>query len=131
MEISGTILLVDDDAVQAVTRQTVLRRAGYLAVATLDPQRALEQLRENEFAEPLLLVITDHRMPLMQGPEFVRALRQHQPSLPVLVITGLEDVEPEYAGLDVMILQKPLPPEQLLASVRALAAPRMVESLSR
>jgi len=40
------------------------------------------------------------------------------PSLPVIVISGLEEAEEEYDGLDVRFLVKPLPPDQLLANVR-------------
>jgi DNA-binding response OmpR family regulator len=57
-------------------------------------------------------------MPGMNGAEFVRELRKTMPSLPVLVISGLEEAQDEYDGLDVRFLLKPLPPEQLIASVR-------------
>ena len=46
-------------------------------------------------------VITDHIMPGMNGSQFVRELRKTQPHLPVMVISGLEEAEQEYAGLDV------------------------------
>jgi CheY-like chemotaxis protein len=39
----AAILLIDDNAVQAAIRQTVLRRAGYFVIAVLNPLRALEQ----------------------------------------------------------------------------------------
>ena len=40
---SATILLIDDNAVQAATRQTILKRAGYFVIAVLSPERALER----------------------------------------------------------------------------------------
>ena len=46
------ILLIDDNAVQAATRQTILKRAGYFVIAVLSPERALEQFRNNEFPAP-------------------------------------------------------------------------------
>ena len=39
----ATILLIDDNAIQAATRQTILKSAGYFVIAVLSPERALEQ----------------------------------------------------------------------------------------
>lgn len=116
---STTILLIDDNAIQAATRQTILKRAGYFVVAALDPARALEHIR-NGTATTVNLVITDHLMPGMNGAAFVRALRETHPALPVLVISGLDEAESEYAGLDVTFRLKPLLPDKLLASVHGL-----------
>jgi len=115
-----TILLIDDNAVQAATRQTILKRAGYFVIAVLNPQRALEQFRNNEFSDEIDLVITDHVMPGMNGSVFVHSLRELNPSLPVLVISGLEEAEPEYIGMRVTFRLKPLLPEDLLANVHEL-----------
>ena len=117
---AATILLIDDNAVQAATRQTILKRAGYFVIAVLNPMRALEQFRSDEFPAKIRLVITDHLMPGMTGSEFVRSIREFQPSLPVLVISGLADAEDEYAGLGVHFRLKPLLPDNLLASVHHL-----------
>lgn len=116
----ASILLVDDNAIQAATRQAILRRAGYFVVAALNPQRALEQIRDAKLAEEIGLVITDHVMPLMTGVEFVRHLRKLFPRLPVLVISGLEEAATEYADLDVHFRVKPLPPHDLLALVEQI-----------
>jgi CheY-like chemotaxis protein len=116
----ATILLLDDNAVQAATRQTILKRAGYFVIAALNPARALEQFQANDFSAAVQLVITDHLMPGMTGAEFVRALRRTHPVLPVLVISGLEDAEQEYAGLNVTFRMKPLLPDRLLETVHSL-----------
>ena len=117
------ILLIDDNAIQAATRQTILRRAGYFVIAALSPQRTLEQFQNNEFPEPIGLVITDHIMPGMNGSVFVKALRELHPDMPVLVISGLEEAEAEYAGMNVTFRLKPLLPDNLLASVHSLMPP--------
>jgi CheY-like chemotaxis protein len=124
----STILLIDDNAIQAATRQTILRRAGYFVFAALNPQRALEQFRENQFPEEIDMVITDHIMPGMNGAEFVRELRTIHPELPVLVISGLDEAEAEYGGLTVLFRQKPLLPDALLASVHSLLKTRTAAS---
>jgi DNA-binding response OmpR family regulator len=117
---TSAVLLIDDNAVQAATRQTILKRAGYFVIAALNPRRALEQFQSEEFPEKIGLVITDHIMPEMNGAEFVRRLRVTHPTLPVLVISGLEEAEEEYAGLNVLFRLKPLLPDNLLACVHGL-----------
>ena len=116
----ATLLLIDDNAVQAATRQTILKRAGYFVIAALNPGRALEQFQTGEFPATIQLVITDHLMPGMSGTEFVRALRRTHPTVPVLVISGLEEAEQQYAGLNVTFRMKPLLPENLLETVGRL-----------
>jgi len=113
-----TVLLIDDSAIQAATRQAVLRRAGYFVIAALDPVRVLEQLRHDKFPVPVGAAITDHVMPGMSGAEFVRELRRTHPTLPVMVISGEEDAEWEYAGMNVRFLVKPLMPDLLLLNLR-------------
>ncbi len=115
-----TVLLIDDNAIQATTRQAILRRAGYFVIAALDPARALEQFQHDGFAAPIGAVITDHVMPGMNGAEFVRELRRTHPELPVMVISGEEDAEAEYAGMNVRFLVKPLMPDLLLSNLRGL-----------
>jgi CheY-like chemotaxis protein len=114
------VLLLDDNAIQAGARQAILRRSGYFAIAVLNPKRALEQFQNDEFPAKICAVITDHIMPGMSGAEFVRELRKTHPNLPVMVISGLEEAEAEYAGMNVDFLLKPLPPDHLLAHLRAL-----------
>ena len=78
----ATILLIDDNAVQAATRQTILKRAGYFVIAALNPVRALEQLRHHEFPHTVDLILTDHIMPDMNGSEFITRLREFERPCP-------------------------------------------------
>ncbi len=117
------VLLIDDNAVQAATRQTILRRAGHFVIAVLNPRRALDQLKNGEYPVEIGLIITDHMMPEMNGAAFVQELRETHPNLPVLVISGLEEAEADYDGLNVVFRLKPLLPENLLASVYNLLKP--------
>jgi CheY-like chemotaxis protein len=117
---ASAVLLIDDNAIQAATRQTILKRAGYYVIAALNPVRALEQFQDDAFPAPIHAVITDHIMPGMNGAQFVRELRKTQPDLPIMVISGLEEAEQEYAGMNVRFLLKPLSPDLLLANLRYL-----------
>ena len=122
-----TLLLIDDNAIQAATRQTILKRAGYFVIAALNPQRALELFRTGEYPVAVQLVITDHIKPGMSGADFVRELRKLFPTLPVLVISGMEEAEAEYEGMNVLFRLKPLLPDHLLASVQSLIHTRQTE----
>ena len=117
---TASILLIDDNAIQAATRQTILKRAGYFVIAAMSPVRALERLQNADTATEIGMVITDHFMPGMSGAEFVRVLRRTHPTLPVLVISGLDEAQTEYEGLNVTFRLKPLLPDNLLASVHHL-----------
>jgi CheY-like chemotaxis protein len=123
----SAVLLIDDNAIQAATRQTILRRAGYYVIAVLNPVRALEQFCNDEFPAPIGSIITDHLMPGMSGAEFVRELRKTHPDLPVMVISGLEEAEPEYAEMNVRFLVKPLSPELLLRNLGEMLDPFVEE----
>lgn len=118
-----TILLVDDNAVQATVRQAILKRNGYAVITVLNPARALEQLRSGDFLSEINLVITDHIMPGMSGSTFVREIRGLQPQMPVLVISGLEEAAEEYEGLQIQFRVKPVQPEILLECVQQMAGP--------
>ena len=122
LEIASTVLLIDDNAVQAAIRQTILRRAGYFVITALNPARALEQFQKNEFPAEVSVLITDHVMPGMSGARFVRQLRAIHPHLPVMVISGMAEAEPEYEGLDVLFLVKPVSPDVLLSHLRDILA---------
>jgi DNA-binding response OmpR family regulator len=119
----ATLLLIDDNAIQAATRQTILKRAGYFVIAVLNPERALEQFRTDDLATPVDLVITDHLMPGMNGVEFITKVREFAPDVPVLVISGMEEAEAEYAGLNVHFRVKPVQPDALIACVNTLLSP--------
>jgi DNA-binding response OmpR family regulator len=66
----------------------------------------------------------------MSVVDFVRALRCTHPTLPVLVISGLEEAEQEYAGLNITFRMKPLLPDHLLATVHRLVQSDEVGSTS-
>jgi len=117
---TSAVLLIDDNPIQAATRQTILKRSGYFVIAALNPVRALQQFQNDEFPAEISAVITDHIMPGMNGSEFVAELRKTHPHLPVMVISGLEEAEFEYEGMNVRFMLKPLSPDLLLSNLRDL-----------
>jgi DNA-binding response OmpR family regulator len=123
------ILLVDDDPVQLHIRKLVLIGAGFSVSVATNAEAALALLRSEPLASDISAIVTDHILPGANGAEFVRQVRDVDPSVPIVVISGLSAAEDEYAGLNIAFLQKPCPPPELIALVRsvALASPgRMV-----
>jgi signal transduction histidine kinase/CheY-like chemotaxis protein len=99
------ILLVDDDRSIARLCQRLLERASFEVIACTDPMDAIRVLE----AQKSDLLITDIRMPVMDGFELIRRCKQLQPSLPVLVMTGFGSVDTAiqalYRGVDGLILK--------------------------
>lgn len=116
------ILLVDDNAIQAATRKTILERSGHTVKVAASGKTALEFLSSKEMRESLGLVITDHLMPGMNGPELVVEIRRRGIALPIIVLSGLPDAGVAYEGLDVTFRVKPLHPEALIDLARQLLA---------
>lgn len=120
---ASDILLVDDNAIQAATRKAILSRAGRSVLVAADGRQALELLQQAGTGYPVRMVVTDHFMPGMNGPQFVATLRAQYPNLPVLVLSGMAEAEDEYQEMDVIFRVKPLPPEELISLVRSLIDP--------
>lgn len=112
------ILVIDDNPMQLSVREAVLRAAGFSVVTADSAEQALELLGDRQASAGLRVILTDHVLPGASGDAFVRQLRNFSPSVPVLVITGMDEAEPEYAGLGVTFLHKPCAPEDLIAEVR-------------
>lgn len=112
------VLVIDDNPTQLCVREAVLRRAGLSVQTASTAEQALDILRDQESAADLRIIVTDHVLPGASGSVFVRELRRFRPSVPVVVITGMDEAESEYAGLGVIFLHKPCPPEEMIARVR-------------
>ncbi len=119
---SNTILLVDDNPVQAATRQAILVYSGNTVIVATNASHALALFENLDLARNVRLVITDHLMPKMNGPQFVAEIRKRFPALPVLVLSGMPDAESEYSGMNVVYRLKPIAPEELIQLTRSLCA---------
>ncbi len=113
------ILLVEDEERIAAFVKKGLAAEGYSCVRASDIEEALTQIR----AEPVDLVVLDLVLPDGSGLEVLAAIRRLKPSLPVLILTALDDVSSRVRGLDAGAddyLGKPFDFDELLARVRAL-----------
>jgi DNA-binding response OmpR family regulator len=106
------ILLIDDDATQLGVREAILRASGFaVAIATsAESGIALLRVAPRQFG----LIISDHFLAGATGVDIVRRVRSFLPQIPIVIISGMSGLESEYAGLDVVVRQKPLPPPELI-----------------
>lgn len=110
------VLLIDDNPVQLRVRETILRGAGFQVSIATTAESALAVLRgaKHKFG----VIVTDHVLPGATGADFVRELRKVDATTPVVVVSGMPDVAEEYEGLNAVVRQKPLPPQELIGLVR-------------
>jgi putative two-component system response regulator len=116
---------VDDEGVILQILRRLLEVQGFEPVTCNDPLTALSSFVEGAFD----VVITDIHMPGMDGLALMRSLREIQPELPVVVVTGHGTVDTAIQALRegaTGMLVKPFTGEELLAEVRrALASAQM------
>ena len=90
------VFLVDDDdgSREAMTR--TLERVGYTMCSFPSAEEALERLRAGDAVD---VIVSDVRMPGMDGYEFLREVRAEFPHLPFLLVTAFAEVEEAVAAL--------------------------------
>ncbi len=79
-----TILLIDDDPLVAFTVERMLQSGGYEVVRAPDGEKGIKLLKERKVD----LVITDIIMPVKEGIETIGEIREHDPLLPVIAVSG-------------------------------------------
>ena len=119
------ILIVDDDQRMTRTLADILTLAGYTPVEAFSGPDALEKIRTQRFD----CVLTDVRMPGMDGVEFHNQLHRSHPGLPVVLMTAYASDEIIRKGLDegvVGVFDKPLNITQMLGFFASLARNRVI-----
>jgi len=115
----ATLLLVDDNPHGLVARRTVLEELGYVVHTGASGEEALKLLADHKVD----LVITDFRMPNMDGVELIVRMRELRSDLPVILLSGF--VEPlglteKSTGADIVLSKSAGEVGLLVRSVRRL-----------
>jgi two-component system cell cycle sensor histidine kinase/response regulator CckA len=110
MEHGRVALVVEDDPVVRSMAARGLRDAGYTVFEAVDGREALELIRAH--TGRLDVVVADIGMPEMSGYDLARCLSEERPDIPIVLMSGYGDPEPE-----VPFLQKPFPPDVLVRKV--------------
>ena len=110
------LLIVDDEARFRELYVETLVSAGFGAVAAASASEALDRLE----SDPVDMVISDVRMPGMDGLELLQRARQTRPTLPFLLVTAYADVRDAVVALKlgaVDYLSKPVDLDEMVAAV--------------
>lgn len=110
------ILLVEDVAFLAHVTQQILERAGFSVKTVEGAEQALDYIQTGREVDVLL---TDIRMPQMDGFALATELRRHVDGLRVVYMTGYapDDFKRDASG---PVLQKPVEPDLLIETVRSV-----------
>lgn len=121
----GHVLIVDDEPSVRDFLDLALRSAGYITARAMDGHEALQMAEQ---FGPFDLLVTDEMMPRMEGHVLAQRLRQREPWVKVLYLTGYSDYLFSAKGTlweDEAFLDKPTSNQELLEAVSQLLEGRM------
>ncbi len=120
-----TILIADDEATVRAYTRSILRSQGFNVLEASDGVDALQQVQER--GRPVDLLLTDIRMPRMDGISLARSVMQMYPDTAVLYISGypfeLGEERTKNPKNVCASLAKPFSKQALLDAVRKCLAP--------
>jgi CheY-like chemotaxis protein len=109
------ILVADDDQFVRDLMRALLAPSGYAIEEAADGEEAVRKCLHDSFD----LLLIDHNMPEMSGPEACAEIRRQKPHMKVLMLSGrVGESEPE----EVSFLLKPFENHELLTLVRQMLA---------
>jgi CheY-like chemotaxis protein len=117
--LNGRILIVDDNSDGLAARRSVLEELGHKVITCGAPQDALELCTKQRFD----VVVTDYKMPKMNGLEFIGRLKKQNPQVAVILISGFTDtlgLTESSTGADVVMQKSNNEVSQLIRSVNRL-----------
>jgi CheY-like chemotaxis protein len=109
------LLCVDDEETPLFFRKLVLEREGYDVLIAHSAAEALDML----LGTSVDMVLSDILMPRMPGTELARIIKQKYPALPVVLISGVNEIPPE-AALAEMFISKLEGPVVMCQKIRAV-----------
>jgi CheY-like chemotaxis protein len=115
----GRILLVDDNSMGSAARRSVLEELGHHVLTAGTAGDALDLCGKQTFD----VVVTDYKMPKMNGVEFIARLRKLHPATSVILISGFTDtlgLDEATTGADVVLQKSNNEVSQLIRAVNRL-----------
>ncbi len=113
------MLYIDDDALALTSLTALLQALGYAVDPVSDANTAIEKFTGGDYA----LVITDMNMPGMNGLRLTEAIKKIRPETPVLLISGLSDLNLREVPTEYRpdrVLEKPLAVKQFAGELQSL-----------
>lgn len=127
---SGRVLVVDDDPAVRFIFEALLRESGYVVETAEDGRQAAARLA----ASPFDVVVSDIRMPDMDGIQLLTEVRGRDLDLPVILVTGGPGLDTAMKAVELgafRYLLKPVDSATLLATVEKAARLNRVARLKR
>ncbi len=113
---TGRIIVVDDDPIALKNLRSILEKEGHRVSTINNPLRALDTLEER----PCDLIITDLKMPYLDGIFLLNKAKLLAPSIEVILVTGFASLDSAITAMKQGVfyyLAKPYSPEQVHALV--------------
>jgi len=107
-----TILCVDDEDIPRTVRKMILQKQGYKVLTAASGREALALVE----AAGVSLVLTDQMMPGMTGTELAKSIKAKSPTMPVILISGMNEIPPDAIYAD-RFVSKIGGPELLFSTV--------------
>jgi len=117
------ILIIDDNRNGLLVRRAILEQLGYSTTTAQCPVEGLHTFEHGEFD----LVITDYRMPIMNGAEVILRVRELRPEIPVILISSVAEIlglDERSTGADAVISKTANEASQLQRTVARLLRTR-------
>jgi two-component system chemotaxis response regulator CheY len=121
----GRILVIDDEEEIREILKMHLESDGYMVIEATDGEDGIKKMRQGSNLLQVGLIITDIRMPKVNGVEAINYLRTNAPSKPILVLTGYPDTDLAINLLKKGVkeyLVKPVTKKVLLEKVKTILA---------
>ena len=112
-----TILCIDDEEIPRTLRKLILQKQGYQVVTAASGAEALEVLDR----ESIDLVLSDQMMPGMTGTELAKSVKATRPTMPVILISGVNEIPADAIYAD-RFISKVGGPELLFKTVYEVLA---------
>jgi CheY-like chemotaxis protein len=115
------ILLVDDSRDGLLVRRALLEELGYSVQIAINGEEGLKLFESSRFD----LVVTDFRMPRMDGRQLIERIRQLDPNARVIMLSGFVDplgLTEQNTGADAVIAKTSNEPAHLMRSVKRLVS---------
>jgi DNA-binding NtrC family response regulator len=118
--IRKSILIVDDEFDIVTLIKASLQKHGFNTLAFTDPLLALEHFQNN--SKDFALVISDIRMPSMNGYELIRKIKAERPTIKTILISAFEINKEEFSKIMPTVkidsfITKPVSLKQLIHSI--------------
>lgn len=111
------ILVAEDEAIVRLLVVETLRACGHTVLEAADGQAALDVIQKSP---DLDLIVSDIRLPKMDGFSVARSARQLRPNLKLLFLTGYVRAQPPEELSPVTIIHKPFDPDNLARKVAGM-----------